>query len=81
MTDGPEESGPSITPDYTHDIEGQRSKSCYRDSRYSPPSGQHRVRTHEEMAKVRDLPLDEGLSLRMGMGNMDHSIDDGVEGY
>lgn len=66
---------------YTHDIAGQKERPCGCFGRNTPAGkGQaHVVRSHDEIkdAELRAPDLEEGVSLRFGMGDMEHSIDDG----
>lgn len=65
----------------THAIDGPKKKFGDGDGRNQPiGSGScELIRSHAEVevAKIREPELGEGLSCRMGMGDMDHAIDDG----
>lgn len=65
----------------THSINGPKKRYGHGDGRNQPvgAGSAHLVRSHEEVEaeKIREPGLDEGVSFRMGMGDMDHAIDDG----
>lgn len=72
---------PNESRTMSHSFAGQKKRhgGCFGSNTPSGSGDAHVARTHEEReaAKIREMPLSSGLSMQIGMGNMEHSIDDG----
>lgn len=73
--------------DRTHSLEGQKkmtsSRACFHDPRQRPSGGHHVARSHAEVnsASTGSPSLENGVSYRVGLGEMDNAIEDGKNGY